>query len=69
MLEIFIVLKSLGNIKIKSFDLFEYGFKKTSIKLAIKKLLGLGILNNEVYKKSGILKLRKIVLKKPKERF
>lgn len=69
LLEIFIVLKSLGNIKIKSFDLLEFGFKKTSIKLAIKKLLDLGILNVEIYKKFGILKLRKIVLKKPKERF
>lgn len=69
LLEIFIVLKSLGNMKIKSSDLLEFGFKKTSIKLAIKKLLSLGILNVEIYKKFGILKLRKIVLKKPKERF
>jgi hypothetical protein len=56
-------------MKIKSFDLLEFGFKKSSIKLAIKKLLGLGILNVEIYKKFGILKLRKIVLKTPKERF
>lgn len=69
LLEIFIVLKSLGKNKIKSSDLLEFGFKKTSIKLAIKKLLDLGILNVEIYKKFGILKLRKIVLKKPKERF
>ena len=69
LLEIFIVLKSLGNIKIKSSDLLEFGFKKSSIKLAIKKLLDLGILNVEIYKKFGILKLRKIVLKKSKERF
>lgn len=69
LLEIFIVLKSLGNMKIKSSDLLEFGFKKTSIKLAIKKLLDLGILNVEIYKKFGILKLRKIVLKKHKERF
>lgn len=69
LLEIFIVLKSLDNMKIKSSDLLEFGFKKTSIKLAIKKLLGLGILNVEIYKKFGNLKLRKIVLKKPKERF
>ena len=67
LLEIFIVLKSLG--KIKSFDLLEFGFKKSSIKLAIKKLLDLGILNVEIYKKFGILKLKKIVLKTPKERF
>ena len=69
LLEIFIVLKSLGKMKIKSSDLLEFGFKKTSIKLAIKKLLGLGILNVKIYKKFGILKLRKIVLKTPKERF
>ena len=69
LLEIFIVLKSLGNMKIKSSDLLEFGFKKTSIKLAIKKLLDLGILNVEMYKKFKVLKLRKIVLKKPKERF
>lgn len=69
LLEIFIVLKSLGKNKIKSSDLLEFGFKKSSIKLAIKKLLDLGILNVEIYKKFGILKLRKIVLKKPKERF
>lgn len=69
LLEIFIVLKSLGNMKIKSSDLLEFGFKKTSIKLAIKKLLDLGILNVEIYKKFKVLKLRKIVLKKPKERF
>ena len=69
LLEIFVVLKSLGNMKIKSSDLLEFGFKKTSIKSAIKKLLDLGILNAEIYKKFGILKLRKIVLKKPKERF
>lgn len=69
LLEIFIVLKSLGKMKIKSSDLLEFGFKKSSIKLAIKKLLGLGILNVEIYKKFGILKLRKIVLKTPKERF
>ena len=69
LLEIFIVLKSLGNMKIKGSDLLEYGFKKSSIKLSIKKLLNLGILNAEFYKKFGILKLRKIVLKKPKERF
>lgn len=69
LLEIFIVLKSLGKMNIKSFDLLEFGFKKSSIKLAIKKLLGLGILNAEIYKKFGILKLRKIVLKVPKERF
>lgn len=69
LLEIFIVLKSLGKMKIKSFDLLEFGFKKSSIKLAIKKLLGLGILNVEIYKKFGILKLRKIVLKTPKEKF
>lgn len=69
LLEIFIVLKSLGKNKIKSFDLLEFGFKKSSIKLAIKKLLGLGILNVEIYKKFKVLKLRKIVLKTPKERF
>lgn len=69
LLEIFIVLKSLDKNKIKSSDLLEYGFKKSSIKLAIKKLLDLEILNVEIYKKFGILKLRKIVLKKPKERF
>ncbi len=69
LLEIFIVLKSLGKMKIKTSDLLEFGFKKSSIKLAIKKLLGLGILNVEIYKKFGILKLRKIVLKTPKERF
>ena len=69
LLEIFIVLKSLGKNKIKCSDLIEFGFKKTSIKLAIKKLLDLGILNVEIYKKFGILKLRKIVLKKSKERF
>lgn len=69
LLEIFIVLKSLGNMKIKSSDLLEYGFKKSSIKLAIKKLLDLGILNVEIYKKFKTLKLRKMVLKKPKERF
>ena len=69
LLEIFIVLKSLGNMKIKSSDLLEYGFKKSSIKLAIKKLLDLGILNVEIYQKFRILKLRKIVLKKSKERF
>ena len=69
LLEIFIVLKSLAKNKIKSSDLLEFGFKKSSIKLAIKKLLDLEILNVEIYKKFGILKLRKIVLKKPKERF
>jgi len=69
LLEIFIVLKSLGKNKIKSSDLLEFGFKKSSIKLAIKKLLGLGILNVEIYKKFKVLKLRKIVLKTPKERF
>lgn len=69
LLEIFIVLKSLKKMKIKSSDLLEFGFKKTSIKLAIKKLLDLGILNTEIYAKFGILKLRKIVLKKPKEGF
>ena len=69
LLEIFIVLKSLGKNKIKSSDLLEFGFKKSSIKLAIKKLLDLGILNVEIYNKFGILKLRKIVLKKSKERF
>ena len=69
LLEIFIVLKSLGKNKIKCSDLIKFGFKKTNIKLAIKKLLNLGILNVEIYKKFGILKLRKIVLKKPKERF
>ena len=69
LLEIFIVLKSLDKIKIKSFDLLEFGFKKSSIKLAIKKLLDLGILNVEIYKKFKVLKLRKIVLKTPKERF
>lgn len=69
LLEIFIVLKSLGKNKIKSSDLLEFGFKKSSIKLAIKKLVDLGILNVEIYKKFGILKLRKIVLKKSKERF
>lgn len=67
LLEIFIVLKSLGKNKIKSSDLLEFGFKKSSIKLAIKKLLYLGILNVEIYKKFKVLKLRKIVLKKPKE--
>lgn len=67
LLEIFIVLKSLGKNKIKSSDLLEFGFKKTSIKIAIKKLLDLGILNVEIYKKFKVLKLRKIVLKKPKE--
>lgn len=67
LLEIFIVLKSLGKMKIKSSDLLEFGFKKSSIKLAIKKLLYLGILNVEIYKKFKVLKLRKIVLKKPKE--
>lgn len=69
LLEIFIVLKSLDKNKIRSSDLLEYGFKKSSVKLAIKKLIGLGILNVEIYKKFGILKLRKIVLKKSKERF
>ena len=69
LLEIFIVLKSLDKMKIKSFDLLDFGFKKSSIKLAIKKLLGLGVLNIEIFKKFGILKLRKIVLKTPKEKF
>ena len=69
LLEIFIVLKSLDKNKIKSSDLLEFGFKKSSIKLAIKKLLDLGILNVEIYKKFKVLKLRKIVLKKPKESF
>lgn len=69
LLEIFIVLKSLGKNKIKSSDLLEFGFKKSSIKLAIKKLVDLGILNVEIYKKFGIIKLKKITLKKPKERF
>ncbi|WP_373440563.1 MAGa4850 family ICE element protein [Metamycoplasma equirhinis] len=69
LLEIFIVLKILGKKGIKTSDLIAFGFKKTSIKNAIKKLLNLGILDLKIYKEFRLLKLRKIVLKKPKESF
>ncbi|WP_373436576.1 MAGa4850 family ICE element protein [Metamycoplasma equirhinis] len=69
LLEIFIVLKVLGKKVIKSSDLISFGFKKTSVKIAVKKLLNLGILDLKIYKEFRLLKLRKIVLKKPKESF
>ena len=69
LLEIFIVLKSLGKNKIKSSDLLEFGFKKTSVKMAIKKLIELNILNRKIYERFGHLKLIKNSLKKPKENY
>ncbi|MGC7165098.1 MAGa4850 family ICE element protein [Metamycoplasma hominis] len=69
LLEVFMVIKSFKNEKIKIIDLINLGFKKTSIKSAIKRLIEIKVLDGEFYKKYKLLKLKKIVLKKPKENY
>lgn len=69
LIEIFAVLKTLANKMVKCSDLIALGFKKTTVKVAIKMMLDLGILNTEIYKKFKILKLRKKVLKNSKEKY
>ncbi len=63
------VIKSFKNKKIKIIDLINLGFKKTSIKSAIKRLIEIKVLDGEFYKKYKLLKLKKIVLKNPKENY
>ncbi|QKX31204.1 hypothetical protein HU152_03270 [Metamycoplasma hominis] len=69
LLEVFMVIKSFKNKKIKIIDLINLGFKKTSIKSAIKRLIEIKVLDGEFYKKYKLLKLKKIVLKNPKENY
>lgn len=69
LLEIFLVIKTGKKENLKSLDLLSFGFKKTSIKMAIKKLIELNILNRKIYERFGHLKLIKNSLKKPKENY
>ena len=59
LLEVFMVIKSFKNKKIKIIDLINLGFKKTSIKSAIKRLIEIKVLDGEFYKKYKLLKLKK----------
>ncbi|WP_373435602.1 MAGa4850 family ICE element protein [Metamycoplasma equirhinis] len=69
LIEIFILIKTIGKKGITISELLEFGFKKTSVKIAINKLFELGILNRKKYENSKVLKLQKSVLKRPKEKF
>ncbi|WP_373590147.1 MAGa4850 family ICE element protein [Metamycoplasma equirhinis] len=63
LIEIFILIKTIGKKGITISELLEFGFKKTSVKIAINKLFKLGILNRKKYENSKVLKLQKYVTK------
>ncbi|WP_373437803.1 MAGa4850 family ICE element protein [Metamycoplasma equirhinis] len=69
LIEIFILIKTIGKKGITISELLEFGFKKTSVKIAINKLFEHGILNRKKYENSKVLKLQKSVLKRPNEKF
>ncbi|MEJ3572133.1 hypothetical protein WFS19_00530 [Ureaplasma parvum] len=69
MIEVFMVIKSFKNKEIKIVDLINLGFKKTSIKMAIKRLIEIKVLDGKFYKKYKLEKLKKIVLKNSKENY
>lgn len=53
------VIKSFKNKEIKIVDLINLGFKKTSIKMAIKRLIEIKVLDGKFYKKYKLEKLKK----------
>ncbi|WP_434329643.1 integrative conjugal element protein [Mycoplasma capricolum subsp. capricolum] len=61
-LEVFMCLKSLKQA-VKKENLLELGFKSTTLKCVIKKMLKWKILDNQAYQKDKTIKLRKKVLK------
>ncbi|AGJ90645.1 MAGa4850 family ICE element protein [Mycoplasma putrefaciens] len=67
--EIILFLKATKRFDVTKNTLLEYGFKKSSIKLAIKKLISFSIIDEHIYKTTGILKLRKANLKNKNEKF
>ena len=69
LLEIFLAIKTLKKKNLKSLDLLSFGFKKTSVKMAIKKLIELNILDRKIYESFGYLKLIKNSLKKSRENY
>ncbi|UWD34776.1 integrative conjugal element protein [Mycoplasma cottewii] len=68
-IEILMILKAMSKATVTKKTLLELGFKNSSIKLAIKKLFELKILDKAIYEKSGILKLTRKVFRNKKEKF
>ncbi|AJM71543.1 MAGa4850 family ICE element protein [Mycoplasma yeatsii] len=67
--EIVLILKAMYKTEVTKKTLVEFGFKNSSVKLAIKKLIELEMIDKTVYKTNRVLKLTRKVFRNKNEKF